>query len=130
MCAVIVRVHANLEEAVGNVNELEDEIIRQFRKVLKNRPFDEAIRLLDETKVEIIAAKKGHSIVLFIHCKTHDELLQLIELLKTNKLKETIEKVFIKLLSIEDALMVSITWSSEEFKKASAYFGLYEGFMV
>ena len=125
MFAVLVRVHANLEGATGNVDELEDEIITEFRKVLENRPLDEAIQLLDHTKLRIIAVKKGHSIVIYIHCKSHDKLLQLGEFLRTKKLQEIVEKVFIELLSIGDALRVSLTWSSEEFTTAASYFGLH-----
>src|SRR6218665_833570 len=124
MLAVLVRVHANIEVAGGNVDELEDEIITQFRKVLENRPLDEAIQLLDQTKLGIIAVKKGQSIVICIHCKSHDELLQLIDLLKTDTLKEIVQKIFIELVSIGDTLRVLITWSSEKFKRASTYFGL------
>ena|SRR6218665_1102701 len=125
MCAVLVRVHANLEAGDGNVDALEDEIITQFKRVLERRPLGEAIRLLDETKLGIIAVKKGNSIVTYIHCKTHDELLQLTDFLKTDKLKEIVERVFIEMLTIGDVLTVSLTWSSEEFKRASMYFGLY-----
>ena len=130
MFAVLVRIHANLEGTNENVDESEDEIITKLRKVLENRSADEAIRLLDETKLGIIAAKKGHSIVIYIHCKTHDGLLQLIDLLKTNKLNEIVERIFIELLSIEYAMRVRLTWSSEEFKRVSTYFGLYERLMT
>src|SRR6218665_2574507 len=130
MFAVLVRVHANIEVPDVNVEALEDEIIIQFGKVLENRPLDEAIQLLHQTKVGIIAVKKGHSIVLYIHCKTHDELLKLINLLMTSKLKEIVERVFIELLSVGDTLKVRLTWSSEEFKRASTYFSLYERLMV
>ena len=130
MCAVLVRVHANLEADERNVDALEDEIINQFRKVLENRPLDEAIRLLDETKLGIITVKKGHSIVIYINCKKRYELLQLTDLLMTNKLKEIVERVFIQLLPIGDALRVSLTWSAEEFKRASAYYGLYEIYVI
>src|SRR6218665_2244979 len=123
MFAVLVRIHANLEGTNENVDESEDEIITKLRKVLENRSADEAIRLLDETKLGIIAARKGHSIVIYIHCRTHDELLQLIDLLKTDILKGIVERIFIELLSIGDTLRVSLTWSSEEFATAATHFG-------
>src|SRR6218665_2511540 len=124
MFAVLIRVHANLEVENANVEEFEDEIICKLTRPLGNLSLDEGTRLLELAKQRFIAAKKGHSIVLYIHCKTPDELLQLIDLLKTNKLKEIVERVFIQLVSIGDALKISLTWSSEEFKRASAYFGL------
>ena len=130
MRAVLFRVHASLEAGDGNVDELEDDIITQLKRVLERRPLDEAIRLLELTKLGIIAAKKGHSIVLYIRCKTHDKMLQLINFLETNRLKEIVERVFIELLSIGHTLRVRLTWSSEEFIQASTYFGLYQGFMV
>lgn len=71
----------------------------------------------------MIAARKGQSIVIYIHCTTHDELLHLIDLLKTNRLKGIFERLFIELLSIGDGLRVTFAWCSEEFKKAVKYFG-------
>jgi len=79
--------------------------------------------LLKLTHHRIIAARKGQSIVLYIHCMMHDELLQLNDLLEKNKLKETVERVFIEMLSIGDTLKVPLTWSWKEFKRASTYFG-------
>lgn len=102
---------------------MEDEIISQITKVLENRPPDEAIRLLELTQLRIIAARKGHSIILYIHCLTHDELLQLIDLLQTDGLKYAIERTFVELLLIRDVLSVSITWSMDEFTGAVTYFG-------
>lgn len=104
---------------MGNVEELEDEIISK----LKRRSLDDAIKWLEQMKQTIIAAKKGHSIVIYLHCITHDTLLQLIDQLKTDRLKGIIERVLIELLSIGDALRVTLTWSLEEFKKAATYFG-------
>ncbi len=130
MYAVAVRVHANLEGTVGNVDQLEEEIISRLTEVLENRPLEEATRLLEITQQRLIAARKGQSIVIYIHCMTNDELLQLIDLLKTDKLKGIIERVFIEMLSIGDALRVSLTWSREEFNRASTYFGEYDRFMV
>ena len=105
---------------------MEDEIISQLTKVLENQSLDEATRLLELTHQRIIATRKGQSIVLYIHCMAHDELLQLIDLLKTTKLEGIIERVFTRMLSVGDALRVVMTWSLEEFTRATAYFGLYE----
>ena len=79
--------------------------------------------MLQLTHQRIIAVRKGHSIVIYIHCKTHDELLQLIDLLKTGRLKEITEKVFTVLLTIRDAPRVTLAWSLEEFTKAATCFG-------
>lgn len=123
MYTVVVRVHANLEGAVGNVDELEEAIISQITKVLENRSWDEATRLLELTQMRIIATSKGHSIVIYIHCTTDDDLLQLTNLLTTDRLKRRVERLFAQFISIGDALGVSLAWSSEEFKKAATYFG-------
>ena len=130
MFAVLIRVHANLEVENANVEELEDEIISNLTRPLGNLSLDEGTRLLELAKQRFIAAKKGHSIAIYIHCKTQDELLKLIDLLKMDNLKRIVERIFTKLLSLGDALSVRITWSPEEFKRASTYFGLYERLMV
>src|SRR6218665_3721476 len=127
---VVVRVHANLEGVVGNLDEMEDDIISQLTIVLGNRTPDEASRLMELAYQRIIAAKKGHSIVLYIHCMTQDELVQLIDLLKADGLKDIVERVFAELLSIEDSPRVTLVWSVEEFTKAATYFGQYKKFVV
>ena len=102
---------------------MEDEIISQLTKVLENQSLDEATRLLELTHKRIIAARKGQSIVLYIHCMAHDELLQLIDMLEAHTLEEIINKVFSELLSSGDSLRVTLTWSVEEFRKAVTHFG-------
>ena len=125
MYTVFVQLHASIEGYAANIGELEGDIFSQLTKVLENSPLDANARLLELTRQRIVAIKKEHSLVFYIHCKTNDELLQLTNLLETNTLKETVERVFIEMLSIEDALRVSLTWSSEEFTTAASYFGLH-----
>lgn len=52
---------------------------------------------------------------------THDELLQLIDFLTTNKLKEISEKVFTDLVLIGDAQSFTLIWSLKEFTRATTY---------
>src|SRR6218665_1372530 len=62
--SVVIRVH----DYIGNdkdASHAEDDIIARFRDILRVKSLDEASRILDDIDLTIIAAKKGHSVVLY-----------------------------------------------------------------
>ena len=97
LISVVVRVHANL----GNdkdADHTEDNIIARFKDILKAKSLDEASRILEDIDLTIIAAKKGHSVVLYVYCRTATELTNLYEMNLSGKLNSIIELVFRQLL--------------------------------
>ena len=89
----MVRVHTDL----GNnkdADHIEDDIIRKFTDILSGKSPDEASRILTEIEMKVIAAKKGHSIVLYIYCRTKTELMNLYEIYSSGKLRSTVEQNF------------------------------------
>ena len=96
---VVVRVHVNL----GNdkdADHIEDDIITRFKDILKMKSLDEASRILKDIDLTIIAAKKGHSVVLYVYCRTATELMDLYEMNLSGKLRSTIEQMFKQLLLV------------------------------
>ena len=97
LVSVVVRVHANL----GNnkdADHTEDDIITRFTDVLSGKSLDEASHILKEIELKVIAAKKGHSVVLYVYCRTAKELTYLYEMYLSGDLRSIVEKLFSQLL--------------------------------
>src|SRR6218665_3434795 len=98
--SVVVRVHADL----GNdkdADQSEDDIIFRFTDTMSGKSLDEARRMLNKmTKIgqTVIAAKKGHSVVLYLYCITKKELMDLYERNLSGTLRSTIQRLFSQLL--------------------------------
>lgn len=78
-----------------DITEAENEIVRTIADILLNQP--NRIRELVHQKV--IAAKKGHSIDLYIYCETNEDLEELHESLASGRFKDSIELWFNTLLT-------------------------------
>src|SRR6218665_2440759 len=95
----------------------EDEIVARLTNVLSGSSIEESSRILERVQLNILAAKKGHSILLYIWCKTMEELLHLHDLLTSGHLKDTVEELFNQLLNTsQNTAVKSITMNDEEFK--------------
>jgi len=93
----VVRVHTDL----GNdkdADRAEDDIIARFKDILSAKSLDEASRILKEIELTVIAAKKGHSVVLYVYCRTETDLIDLYQMNLSGKLRRTIERLFSQLL--------------------------------
>lgn len=94
----MVRVHAHL----GNDKDAdytEEDIIARFTDILSVKSLDEVSRILKQTELKIIAAKKGLSVVLYVYCRTAKELLVLYEMNLSGKLRNTVQQLFSQLTS-------------------------------
>src|SRR6218665_1568822 len=71
----------------------------------------------------VIAARIGHSVVLYIYCKNIKELEGLNELLALGRLKDSIELLFKSLLiRSQNITVAALTVSDGEFQKMREYF--------
>ena len=125
MFLVVARVHAHLDGPVQSMMPAEDEIVARIANVFSNtcKSFEESSRIWKRVKLKLIAAKKGHSIVLYIWCKTMEELLRLQDLLTIGHLKDTAEQLFNQLLTLSQKVTLKdITMDDEEFKQMKLYF--------
>ena len=93
----MVRVHADLGNG-SDADRTEDDIITRFTDILSGKSLDEASRILAEIELKVIAAKKGHSVVLYVYCRTATELIDLFESHLSGKLRNTVEQLFRQLL--------------------------------
>lgn len=91
-----MRVHAQLNSE--EVDETEEEIITRFASVLSGKSLEASNRILVGT-LNVIAAKKGQSVVLYIYCKTLKDLIHLQEMNASGKLRTIIQTIFTQLLS-------------------------------
>ena len=154
----MVRVHADL----GNdkdADHTEDDIITRFKDILSGKSLDEASRILEDIDLTVIAAKKGHSVVLYVYCRTATELTDLYEMNLSGKLRSTVEQLFKELLfgsstsehpevtveNLKDVVesafkqlfyrsqleRLTVTLPTEEYKKCRSYFadGKYNEFI-
>lgn len=122
--AVIVRIHASLDETLANVTEAEEEISSAFASTVSGKSLEEINRILQLTQFKCIAAKRGQSIVLYAYCGTVEELQQLREMLANGRLlRDSVELLFNRLLTRSQKIAVTIvTIYAEEFDKGEKYF--------
>jgi len=116
-----VRVYA---KSVGeNVSEAENEISTAIANMItSDRSTEAADRLLELVNLKVIGARTGHSIILYIYCKTIEELQRLHELLSSGRLRDSVELWFNHLLNRSQKIAVTtLTMSTEEFQKMRAY---------
>lgn len=138
---MVVRVHSQIED-----EQTEDEVIASFARALGNRPLEESRRILEGT-LNVIAMKKGHSIVIYIYCRTLKELLRLEEMqlngsirstvrelfarfvcqtqdiqVTADNLKTVLESTFSQILDLSEIKKTSITSSEKEIAKCIPYF--------
>src|SRR6218665_543683 len=117
---VVVRVHANLDGE--NVDEAENEIVTRMAKMLIENSIDQPSRIFTLVHQRVIAAKKGQSIVLYIHCKTIQELQELKDSLTSGQLKDSVELWFNSLLvGSQKIALASLTISDGELWKIQTY---------
>ena len=117
-----MRVHAHLDGE--NVTETENEISTTIANMIINdRSTEDADRILELVTLKVIGAKTGQSVVLYIYCKTNEELQQLHESLTSGRLKDSVENWFSRLLNRSQKIAVaSLTTPTEEFENMRTYF--------
>lgn len=93
--SALVRVHVEL--GGYKVEQTEEEIITKFKAVMLSKSVEERRRIMAD--VEIIAAEKGHSVVLYFYCRSLNDFVELREMQIFGRLKTVIERLFSQLLS-------------------------------
>lgn len=107
-----------------NVTEAENEISTAIANMITNdRSTEEANRILELVNLKVIGVKTGQSILLYIYCKTIEELQRLHEMLNSGRLKDSVELCFNRLLNRSQKITVTtLTVSTQEFQKVRTYF--------
>lgn len=92
--AAIVPVHATLQG--NNLDEAETQIVNEVTNFLRQRTnsMEQAIRLIAEVQLNIMAVRRGESIVLYIGCCTKEDLNYLRKVVDYMEIKETLERLF------------------------------------
>lgn len=90
----IVPVHATLQG--NNLDEAETQIVNEVTELLRQRTnsMEQAIRLIAEVQLNIMAVRRGESIVLYIGCCTKEDLNYLRKVVDYMEIKETLERLF------------------------------------
>jgi len=90
--------------------------------MLIENSIDQPSRIFTLVHQRVIAAKKGQSIVLYIHCKTIQELQELKDSLTSGQLKDSVELWFNSLLvGSQKIALASLTISDGELRKIQTY---------
>jgi|SRR6218665_61474 len=81
-----------------DTDHTEDDIIVIIDDILRGKSPEEMCCILKKTELNVIAAKKGHNIILYVYCRTARELMDLYEMNLSGKLRSTVEQLFEQLL--------------------------------
>lgn len=95
--AVIVPVHATLEsDQSDNLDEVEAQVVKEMTAMLcrNTSSTEQANRLLAALQLQVIAAKRGESVVLYIRCYKENEFEHLCEVVDKQTIRKILERIF------------------------------------
>lgn len=90
----IVRIHATLESE--NLTEAETQIVNEMTNLLFQRStsLEQANRLLSAMQLNVLAVKRGQSIVLYIACIREEEFVYLYQIIDNLEMKRILQQLF------------------------------------
>lgn len=120
--AAVVPVHAALDG--GNLNEAEIQIVDEMTDFLRQKTtsVEQANRLIAGLQLNIIAVKRGESIVLFIGCSKEKDLNHLCKVVADLEMKETLEALFKLLLPKLTTKVVAVKIFERDIARATESF--------
>lgn len=120
--AVIVPVHATLESV--NLDETETRIVSEMTSVLcrSTTSVEQVQRLLAALQLQVIAVKRGQSVVLYVRCCTGEELSRLCKIIDNLELKAIVDKLFSVLLPKLVIKVITVTIFEQDLAKAKETF--------
>lgn len=120
--SVVVRIHANLNPALPNVAEIEQELVTKLFAHLKGQSPQRAESMLRLVALGLIAVRRSGGIVFFFHPKTLKDLVELHDSLVKGMLKGNVSSAFQELLGSADDLGVTLDWKREDYQREKVYF--------
>lgn len=110
-----------------NQPELDDELSQRFNDVIVHEDNREDRDYSSEgifselhiNSIRPVASKPGHSIIVFLYCKTVDDMIEFTDVLKSGQLTSMLERALQRLLMVLDrksvgSLDVTLTLDNEE----------------
>jgi hypothetical protein len=136
--SVAVAVDAELEESsVGDVEQVETQIVEQFMTLLEESPAERREELKDKVvnkvqelgpDVELIGVRKQNSIGSYFICKTLTALQRLYQMYLSGRLHTFLEELFALLLDNGQRIGIkNLEWSPADFDNCVQYFSTLEG---
>lgn len=120
--SVIVPVHATLES--DNLDETETRIVNEMTYVLcrSTTSVEQVHRLLAALQLQVIAVKRGESVVLYVRCCKEKELSRLCRIVDNLEMKAITDKLFSILLPKLVIKVTSVTIFEQDLVKAKEMF--------
>lgn len=114
----IVRVHATLE--CDSLDETETQIVNEMTELLlqRNVSAEQANRLLAAAQLNIMAAKRGQSIVLYVCCCREDQLTRLCQLIDSLEMTKVLEQLFALFVHNMKIKVISVKIYDSDLTKA------------
>lgn len=118
----IVPVHVKLES--DNLDEAEAEIVKELTDILRRKTTatEQVERILAKLKVNIIAVKRGGSIVLYTGCCKKEELDHLCQVVENVEAQKTLEELFVSCVPKQTIRVCGVKVSEADLEKAKKTF--------
>jgi hypothetical protein len=135
---VLVAVDAELEGlSVGDVEQVETNIVEQFMTLLEQSPAERREELKDKVvnkvqelgpDVELISVRKQNSIGSYFICQTLTALQHLYQMYLSGRLQTFLEELFTLLLNNDQIIRTkNFVWSSSDYDNLVQYFSTLKG---
>jgi hypothetical protein len=135
---VVVCVDAELEElSVGDVEQVETQIVEQFMTLLEQSPAERREELKDKVvnkvqelgpDVELIGVRKQNSIGSYFVCKTLTALQRLYQMHLSGRLQTFLEELFTLLLDNGQRIRIkNLVWSLADYDNCVKFFCTLSG---
>ena len=99
----------------------EKEIVERIDSALSSMSLEESRCLLEKLHLKVLAARTGHSVILYVLCETIDELMHLSKRLASGELQSDIEQLFNQLISRTEKVQVLTSVSEETVNKCTMF---------
>lgn len=121
---VVAKIHAHLDGPLKDVTQAEDAICAAYEKLIGSCIWtEERSRVPELGPLQVIAVRKGGSIVLYLWCKAGEKQPRLHFMMTSGQFKETVERLLNRLLTQSQKVAVkTITMNDEDFRRLEAYF--------
>lgn len=119
---VILAVHATLED--DDLIETERRIVNKMASVLYRNATskEQANLLLNQLRLQVIAAKCGESVAIYIRCCIEKDLNRLREVIANMEMEKLLERLFNLLLKKNTIKVLSVKIYEQDLQKAIEIF--------
>lgn len=118
----MVQVHSKIEGIAKDLDDLESQISSMLTNAVlekvPNASVERALRILDDVRLRLIAAKIGGSILLFFYCKSIEDFNYLEQLIISREIDAVVKSVYVSILPVLIDATVRISVPLKKLKKA------------